>query len=38
MTSVSGGFVFSNEKNGGNEIKCLITKQWEGNTLNMVEM
>ena len=37
MTSVSGGFFF-NEKNGGNKIKCSITKQWEGKTLNRVEM
>ena len=37
MTSVSGGF-FLNEKNGGDKIKCSITKQWEGNMLNMVEM
>ena len=31
------GFYFY-EKNGGNKIKCSITKQWEGNMLNMVEM
>ena len=30
--------VFFNEKNGGNKIKCSITKQWEGKTLNRVEM
>ena len=29
---------FLNEKNGGDKIKCSITKQWEGNMLNMVEM
>ena len=43
MTSVSMFFFFFSfflfaEKNGGNKIKCSITKQWEGNTLNMVEM
>ena len=30
--------VFFNEKNGGIKLKCSITKQWEGNMLNMVEM
>ena len=30
--------VFFNEKNGGNKIKCSITKQWEGKTLNRVEI
>ena len=33
-TSVSIIFFFA-EKNGGNEIKCSITNQWEGNLLNI---
>ena len=30
--------LFFAEKNGGNKIKCSITKQWEGNMVNVVEV